>query len=123
MMKDLLDYYFFKFHKTIFLNKEFESTYINNYVGIAALISFNFLTVLIFLDVPFRSFEIFTAFVAITIVSYLYCIKGGRWRKILEKFDKCDPYPVMGKVVVIGYFALTIIALLTTAYMRRNGLI
>ena len=122
-MKKILDYYYYRFNKTVWLNNEFESTYINTFIGISALLSFNIFTVFFVLSIPISVLGMLIIFAAIILLSYFYYINNGRWRQILLEYSKNDPYPVKGRIILFIYFALSFIGLVSAAYMKRNGIV
>jgi TRAP-type C4-dicarboxylate transport system permease small subunit len=122
-MKKLLDYYYYRFNKTIWFNKEDKSSYINTYIGISTVFTLNIFTILLIMGFTFSVIGMFSVFIILTILSYFYYIYGGRWKQINDKYNKNDPYPILGHRMVIIYFVLTFISWLVTLYMKKHGII
>lgn len=117
-----LDYIFYKFNSLI-LFKSFsknDSSYINTYIGLAALPTFNILSILLIIKTEFDLKNIVFLFFILMFISYLTFIRKKRYLKIIEYYKKNDPYPILGKVILICYSVITFLFIIFSAWYAKQ---
>jgi hypothetical protein len=117
-----VDYFFYKFYCTILKTGEKESPYINAYIGIAAMISFNILSVILLLGIDLGEKEVISMLFCLIATTYFLFVYKQRYIKIYSRFVNNDPYPRLGYVIVISYIVLSFAGIICAAFAVRNGL-
>lgn len=116
------DYYYYLFNSMIYRNKKVESTYINTWIGISTMFLFNIIFLLFSFKIVVSIPEVLFIFSFILIVIYFFFIYSGRWKLIITKFTKKEPFPILGRVVYFLYIILSVVLVIYAAKLKREEL-
>jgi hypothetical protein len=118
-----IDYFFYKFYKSILFgskNIEDNLNYINAYLGVAAMIMFNVITLCFILKVKLSIELILSTLFALFAMSYFVFIYKKRCLNIIKKFEDHDPQPILGKIVFALYILISFGLFIYSAWLERQ---
>lgn len=117
-----LDYFFYKFYKSVLFGKEANNlNHINAFLGLAAMVVFNIISVMFLFNFKASLEIIIKITLSAFLISYFLFIYRKRYLTIINKFNEHDPYPILGKVIFITYVVISFGLLIFTAWLERQS--
>jgi len=96
------------------------SPQIITYIGMAAMIGFNILTIVFLLGMKVKEREALCIFFVLIFLMYFIFIYKKRYLEIYNRFIKKDPFPKLGNIIVESYIVISIIGLAVSAWIARG---
>jgi len=117
-VKYILDYYYYLFNSTIYMNK-MHSAHINVWMGISIIFEFNIISILFLLDVNFSTINALVLFVFIMMSFYFYYLNNKRYNDIIDKFEETKN--ILPKIVFNSYIIISLVLLFYSAHYKRDS--